>query len=70
MGRIRTTLVKRVANKLFEEHPDTFGADFYKNKQEAETILKFPTPKLRNKVAGYLTRLYSTKSKRSREKRE
>jgi len=48
-----------------------FSSDFYKNKQMAEELLTFPTSKLRNKVAGYLTRIHNTTiNRRARERRE
>lgn len=65
MGRIKTTLVKRVTWKLFKEHPDRFTTDFNKNKKESEKLLDIPSKKLRNVIAGYLVRL--VKQKKSKE---
>ncbi len=57
MGRIRTTLVKRVGQRLVKENPDLFKADFEYNKQKITEKLEFNSKKLRNVIAGYVTQL-------------
>lgn len=57
MGRIKTQLVKRLGTKLVKEHPDTFTTSFEENKKLVEQYLTGPSKKLRNIVAGYVTRL-------------
>jgi len=53
MGRIKSTLIKRTAKKLTEEQE--FSDNFEENKQAISGIL--PSKRMRNMVAGYLTRL-------------
>ena len=57
MGRIKTILIKRTALKLFRQHKTKFKTDFAKNKKLVEEVAVIPSKKLRNVIAGYLTRL-------------
>ena len=57
MGRIKTQLVKRTALKLMQLHPDKFKGDFEKNKALVLETCEFHSKKIRNTVAGYLSRL-------------
>jgi small subunit ribosomal protein S17e len=57
MGRIKTKLVKRVAFDLMQGHKDKLTNDFEGNKLALNEILGNPNKKLRNSIAGYVTRL-------------
>jgi small subunit ribosomal protein S17e len=57
MGRIKTMLIKRNSEELLEKHGDTFTDDFEHNKQKVGQIINTPSKKLRNVIAGYVTRL-------------
>jgi small subunit ribosomal protein S17e len=57
MGRIKTTLTMRTAIQLVKEHADSFNADFEGNKKVIAKYVNIPSKKLRNVVAGYVTRL-------------
>jgi len=57
MGRIKTQLTKRVTNDLIEENPDTFKKDFGENKKLVDEFADVPSKKMRNVIAGYVTRL-------------
>jgi len=61
MGRIKTKLIKRVAFDLMESHRDKLAADFEHNKAAIQGMLDNPNKKLRNSIAGYVTRLMKTK---------
>ncbi|OGM01560.1 30S ribosomal protein S17e, partial [Candidatus Woesearchaeota archaeon RBG_13_36_6] len=60
-GRIKTTLIKRITNKLVREHKDEFKKDFESNKQLVTKFVDIPSKKIRNVIAGYVTRLVKTK---------
>ena len=60
MGRIKTKLVKRVTEELYSEHAGDFGRDFTSNKAVVDRFLIFKSRKIRNVVAGYVTRLASS----------
>ena len=57
MGRIKTQLVKRTTLTLFKEHKDKFKKDFNENKLVLVDLVDFPSKKIKNTVAGYITRL-------------
>jgi len=57
MGRIKTVPVKRVTHELMASNRDKFTSDFEKNKQILNTMISTPSKKLRNVIAGYITRL-------------
>lgn len=57
MGRIKTTLIKRTAIKLFKSNTDMIKTDFNENKEVVEKLAEVRSKKLRNIIAGYLTRL-------------
>ena len=62
MGRIKTTLTKRTALKLFENHKKEFTKDFEKNKLKVAELTDISSKKIRNIVAGYITRLVKQES--------
>jgi small subunit ribosomal protein S17e len=57
MGRIKTMLIKRTANRLVKDHKEAFTTDFNDNKKTVEEFADIPSKKLRNVIAGYVTRL-------------
>ena len=61
MGRIKTQLIKRISNKLFKEHRDELKKDFKENKEAVAKLAIIPSKKIRNVIAGYVTRLMQTK---------
>ncbi len=63
MGRIKTKLIKRVTGKLIDEHGDEFKEDFDTNKELVEKFADIQSNKLRNIVAGYVTRKIKTREK-------
>jgi len=54
MGRIKSTLVKRTANRLMKDI-DVFSGNFDENKKVLGRTM--PSKQLRNKIAGYIARL-------------
>lgn len=57
MGRIKTAFIKRKTKELMKKHGDKFTKDFTENKKIADNLIKVTSKKLRNIIAGYLTRL-------------
>ncbi len=57
MGRIKTMLIKRTAHKLVATHKPAFKKDFDENKKVVARYAEIPSKKLRNAIAGYITRL-------------
>jgi small subunit ribosomal protein S17e len=61
MGRIKTTLIKRTAHKIFNDDPSKFKKDFEGNKIIVSESIQTESKKLRNIIAGYVTRLAQKK---------
>ena len=61
MGRIKTQLIKRATLDLVRDHRQLFNKSFEKNKEAVDKILDIPSKKLRNTIAGYVTRLVNKK---------
>jgi small subunit ribosomal protein S17e len=57
LGKVRTETVKRAARELVEKFPDRFTNEFEANKLAVNELLRAPSKKLRNLIAGYVTRL-------------
>jgi len=63
MGRIKTALIKRVTNKLVQQNRDDFKKDFGSNKKLVTEFADVKSKKIRNVIAGYVTRLINAKPK-------
>ncbi|MEM2021850.1 MAG: 30S ribosomal protein S17e [Zestosphaera sp.] len=57
MGRVRTSLVKRTAKRLMELFPGEVTTSFEENKKLVSKYVYLRSRRLRNQIAGYLTRL-------------
>lgn len=57
MGKVRTEHVKRIARELVQRFPDKFTINFENNKKLVEEFTSLSSTKLRNRIAGYVTRL-------------
>ena len=64
MGSIRQTYIKSTVDTLLREHPGEFTTDFNANKAQVEKLTGVDSKALRNRVAGYVTRKVSSKSRR------
>ncbi len=61
MGRIKTKLIKRVTDDLMKAHGDKLKADFGDNKKLVDKYVDTSSRKIRNSIAGYVTRLVKNK---------
>ncbi|MCW3978054.1 MAG: 30S ribosomal protein S17e [Candidatus Bathyarchaeota archaeon] len=59
MGKVRPERVKRIAKELVQRFPDKFTTDFENNKKLVEDFVEISSVRLRNRIAGYVTRLVS-----------
>jgi len=60
MGRIKTQLAKRLSFEIIELHRSKLTDNFDENKKVVSELLKGGSKKVRNTVAGYVTRLVKT----------
>lgn len=61
MGRIKTAKIKRITFELLKEHKGEFSDNFEENKKIVEKYLVGGSKRVRNPVAGYITRLVKSK---------
>lgn len=66
MGRIKTQLIKRISKKLVEDHKQDLKKDFNENKQLMAKYIDTPSKKMRNIIAGYITRMLKSGEPRRR----
>jgi small subunit ribosomal protein S17e len=64
MGRIKTRKVKAITQELLEEHEGSFSTDFAENKKKVAELTNTESKKLRNIIAGYVTRIAKSESKK------
>jgi len=64
MGRIKSALIKRTARNMLKEQ-NTFNDTFNKNRDILGRSM--PSKRLRNKIAGYITRIKRNAQKKIRE---
>jgi len=57
MGRIKTQLIKRTSIELLGLHEQEFKDNFEDNKSLVSKYIETPSRKMRNIIAGYITRL-------------
>ena len=60
MGKVRTEKVKKVARELVSRYPDKFNAEFKNNQELVKSLAVVSTARLRNRIAGYITRLLAS----------
>jgi small subunit ribosomal protein S17e len=59
LGKVKTEQIKRLAKALMERFPDKFSNNFDANKHAVDALTRGATTKVRNQVAGYITRTVS-----------
>jgi len=57
LGKVRPDRVKKVARELMKRYPEQFSTDFESNKKLLRSLATLRSLKLRNQIAGYITRL-------------
>jgi len=61
MGRIKLQLIKRTTRKLMAEYKNEFKQSFDENKAVVEKYTTVSNKKLRNTIAGHITKLMKVK---------
>ena len=67
MGKVKTEQIKRVANELMERFPKEFSTNFDENKHAVDALTQGTTTKVRNQIAGYITRAISQETSAASE---
>jgi len=57
LGRVRTEMIKKLARELLQVNPQRFSTDYEENKKVVDELVNAKTKRVRNRIAGYVTRL-------------
>ena len=60
--------IKRIAVQLYEKFKDQLSTDFEANKKFVEKYVDVQSKKIRNRIAGYLTRYVKMQKSKAKEK--
>jgi len=56
LGKVKTEQIKHLGRDLMTRFPDKFNTNFDDNKHTVDEVTRGATTRVRNKVAGYITR--------------
>jgi len=56
LGKVKTDQVKRTGKELMHRFPTTFTTSFDENKRLVDSLTEGTTTRVRNQIAGYITR--------------
>jgi small subunit ribosomal protein S17e len=65
LGKVRTDTVKRTSRELIKRFPERFTGDFESDKQAVNDLVQSQSKRLRNRIAGYVTRLKVVEAERA-----
>jgi small subunit ribosomal protein S17e len=65
LGKVRTETVKRVSREVLRRFPERFAGDFESDKQAVNDLVDTQSKRLRNRIAGYVTRLKVVEAERA-----
>ncbi len=67
MGCVKPSYIKNFAHELMRTHDGAFSTDFDENKARVGEFTNIKNKTIRNRVAGYVTRVVEQKVSRRRE---
>jgi len=67
LGKVKTEQIKRLANELITRFPKKFSNNFDENKHAVDALTQGTTTKVRNQIAGYITRAFSQETDNANE---
>ena len=62
--------IKRLSNEIMNEYQNKFGTDFSSNKQILNEITIIRSKCLKNKIAGYITKILQRQKKYEQRKKQ
>lgn len=57
MGKVRPDQVKKAAREILTRYHDRFTTNFEENKKILQPLIHIYSPRMKNRIAGYITRL-------------
>jgi small subunit ribosomal protein S17e len=67
MGSVKPSYIKNFAMDLLNKYQSSFGTDFEQNKLKVSEYTDIKNKTIRNRVAGYITRVLRQKATRRSE---
>lgn len=67
MGSVKPSYIKNFAKELLNKYQSSFGTDFDQNKLRVSEYTDIKNKTIRNRVAGYITRVLRQKATRRSE---
>jgi small subunit ribosomal protein S17e len=64
LGKVRTDTIKRISRELVRRFPDRFTGDWEADKESVNQLVTTQSKRLRNRIAGYVTRLKVVEAER------
>ena len=65
LGKVRIETVKRISRELLRRYPERFTGQFESDKQAVNELVVTESKRLRNRIAGYITRLKVVEAERA-----
>jgi len=65
LGKVRIETVKRISRELLRRYPDHFSGEFESDKAAVNDLVITQSKRLRNRIAGYITRLKVVEAERA-----
>jgi len=56
MGTVKPAYIKNIAMELLRKYPEVWTGDFDANKKLVQELTNIKSKRVRNRVAGYITR--------------
>jgi len=64
LGKVRTDTIKRTSRELLRRFPERFTGDFESDKAAVNELVIAQSKRIRNRIAGYVTRLKVVEAER------
>lgn len=59
--------VRRISEEILEKFPGVFGSDYEANKEQLNKVALVHSKMLRNKIAGYITKINTRETEEAQE---
>ena len=64
LGKVRTDTIKRTSRELLKRYPERFEGNWESDKQTVNELVITQSKRMRNRIAGYVTRLKVVEAER------
>jgi small subunit ribosomal protein S17e len=70
LGNVKPSFIKNIALDLIEKYPEAFTVDFDNNKQLVQRLTSIESKIMRNRIAGYISRVKEEKKEEKTSENE